>query len=330
MSHAPLSLKSENQTFIFVHRGGNEWIRSDRHDICIRKESDIDWIMMEGAKQIGYRLASGEWEVEATTYSSRQLDTIAIVEEYRKQGDFRDWPKKLKPLLRFVKKPGLVYDFGCGAGQVSELFHQIQAQVIGVDLSEELIAEASRICPSETFRVANLEDLRSYPGEWPLADGIWGSFMAAYFPEDRLENALKSWKGLLKANGWICLIEIDGLFSAHGPMEAEWKERFIQADKSIPGYDAFMGGNMAHILQTSGFKIIHECLIDDIELSFDGPASDAVLAAWCSRLSRPGIRGALRKVFDDVDGATGYFLSLLKSPDHLSGSKIKLVIAQLN
>lgn len=62
------------------------------------------------------------------------------------------WPEKAK-LLRFVK-PGVVADLGCGVGTVLDLLRREypKSQLVGVDLSEEMLAWSRERVPNADLR----------------------------------------------------------------------------------------------------------------------------------------------------------------------------------
>ena len=65
----------------------------------------------------------------------------------------REW------LIRFagaVKEHGTVCDVGCGPGHVARFLHEAGADVFGLDLSPQMIAEAQRLSSDIEFRIGNM------------------------------------------------------------------------------------------------------------------------------------------------------------------------------
>ncbi len=56
-------------------------------------------------------------------------------------------------------EPGTVLDAGCGTGRVAIELARHGIEVVGVDVSASMIAEAQRLAPSLTFQVADLAAL---------------------------------------------------------------------------------------------------------------------------------------------------------------------------
>jgi len=197
------------------------------------------------------------------------------------------------------------------------------ARVIGVDMNEELLREArSRQLPNAEFRTG---DLRALPDFGIAADGLWCSFVAAYFPA--LPTALAAWARSLRSGGWIALTEIDDLFG-HEPLSLRTKELFRSyADGAFAagGYDFHMGHKLRGHLKGAGFIVSKTLTVEDQELSFSGPARPEVLDAWRSRLNR-------MKLFrdfcgPDIDRVQEEFLGCLTRADHQSVAKVYCCIA---
>ena len=71
--------------------------------------------------------------------------------------------------------PGLVHgagrylDFACGTGRITEIVSPLVRESVGVDLSESMLAEARRKCPSARFVRADLTSENVDIGEFDLA-----------------------------------------------------------------------------------------------------------------------------------------------------------------
>jgi SAM-dependent methyltransferase len=58
-----------------------------------------------------------------------------------------------------VKDRGLTVDLGCGPGHVARYLREQGAQVLGIDLSPEMVREAARRIPEVEFRVGDMRAL---------------------------------------------------------------------------------------------------------------------------------------------------------------------------
>jgi SAM-dependent methyltransferase len=74
---------------------------------------------------------------------------------------FRDYALKSMPgILQILKHnnipKGLIVDLGCGSGISAQVLHQAGYQVLGIDISEAMIAIAKTRVPTAEFRVESL------------------------------------------------------------------------------------------------------------------------------------------------------------------------------
>ena len=74
---------------------------------------------------------------------------------------FRDYALQAMPgIVEILKQwditAGLVVDLGCGSGLSAQLLHQLNYQVLGIDISEAMIAIAKPRVPAATFRVESV------------------------------------------------------------------------------------------------------------------------------------------------------------------------------
>jgi len=246
---------------------------------------------------------------------------MSLASEYKRQFVWRAWPQMFEalPLVRGQ----LVLDLGCGVGdQAAELVGR-GVRVIGIDINDELLREVrSRSIENAQFLQC---DLRALPDLGALADGLWCSFAAAYFPD--LSATLQSWKRHLRSGGWIALTEVDDLFG-HQPLSAETKSIFdaYAADAlAAKRYDFHMGRKLRTTLEQCGFIVAKELILPDQELSFTRPAREEVIDAWRARLDRMKL---LREfVGARFENLRDEFLHCLASPHHRSTAAVYCCIA---
>jgi SAM-dependent methyltransferase len=246
---------------------------------------------------------------------------MTLAAEYRRQLSWRSWATVLDTLPPLRGR--MVLDLGCGVGDVAAELVARGAKVTGVDLQEELLAEArARGLREASFVRA---DLHALP-ELPPADGVWGGFVAAYFPE--LPAALAGWTRSLRAGGWIALTEIDDLFG-HEPLAPRTRELIAgweQAALDGGWYDFHMGGKLRAHLVRSGFAIVNELVLPDLEFSTDGPLRADVLDGWRARLDR--MRGFERHCGAEFPAVRADLLACLARPDHRAASRVRCCIAR--
>ncbi|HEY8358227.1 MAG TPA: class I SAM-dependent methyltransferase, partial [Ramlibacter sp.] len=204
-----------------------------------------------------------------------------LASQYEHQYRWRSWQKAYAALPSL--EGARVLDLGCAIGEQSRDLAARGAQVIGVDGNEALLALArSHGLPGATFTLGDIRD----PQVQAPFDGIWASFVAAYFPD--LPAVLSRWRELLRPDGWIALTEVSGMFN-HEPLSSgarAFLDAYAHESHHAGRYDFDMGSKLADHLFTCGFQVRTVDTLPDRELSFTGPADPDVLMAWEARLDR--------------------------------------------
>lgn len=97
---------------------------------------------------------------------------------------------------------GKVCDLGCGPGQVARYLHERGVPVVGVDLSEGMLAEARRLNPGIEFVQGDMRALA-------VPDGVWAGIAAFYslihIPRDQMVATLGELRRVLRPGGWLLL-----------------------------------------------------------------------------------------------------------------------------
>jgi SAM-dependent methyltransferase len=97
---------------------------------------------------------------------------------------------------------GPVYDLGCGPGHVARYLHERGVDVVGIDLSPGMVAEAERLNPGLTIRVGDMAALN-------VADGSVGGIVAFYsvihVPRDCHPALFAAWRRVLRPGGYLLL-----------------------------------------------------------------------------------------------------------------------------
>jgi trans-aconitate methyltransferase len=239
---------------------------------------------------------------------------MSLVQEYRRQFPWRDWPRALA--LCPITPGQQILDLGCGPGDLSAELAARGLTVTGIDRDPELLAAARTRAPDVHFEQQDLSALTLPTASF---DGIWCSFAAAYFVD--FATTFARWCTFLKPNAWVCLIDIDDLLG-HEPRSDATRdiiERFYGNAFEKRGYDFRIGRRLASTLEMQGFHVMATELADR-ELAFDGPASTEVLEAWRARFSRMGgLKAFLGSGFADF---TDNFIGALESPRHRALCKV--------
>lgn len=130
-----------------------------------------------------------------------------------------------------------ILDIGCGPGNDTTYFVEKGFNVVGIDLSKEMIGLASeRETRARFFEM----DMRHLSFDDDSFDGIWASFSFLHIKESDVEDTLQQFKRVLRNGGHLCLLihtnevtsykrtQISGLFEDDGtPMNTyvqEWNQ----------------------------------------------------------------------------------------------------------
>lgn len=240
---------------------------------------------------------------------------MSLVEQYEQQQGWRDWPRFLD---RLPLAPGqLVWDIGCGTGEVTRLLAERGADVVAIDADAEMLAAARRRNPRGVeFQQRNL--LADRPaGSHPI-DGIWFGFSLAYFVD--AAAAIRRWTSDLQRlapGAWIAALEIDHMFSGHSPLDDDIRAELIDFEQGMQRdglYDFCMGSKVPQLLEALGFDVVCCEHPPDPELHFAGPANEPVVQAWTQRLARmKGMQQRLGARFAPIRDA---FVQCLQQPKH--------------
>ena len=178
--------------------------------------------------------------------------------------------------------------------------------------------------PEVRFEELDLGELT--PTSFGQVDGVWASFVAAYFSD--LESAVARWSDCVIPGGWLTLVEMDDLFG-HQPLSSSISDEmneFYASARAAGRYDFQCGRRLAGAAERAGLTIVHEGMLPDDELSFQGPAPTDVLEAWRLRLQRMGgLKAFFGPRFPEFERT---FLHALASPDHRSQTRVFIVVAR--
>jgi SAM-dependent methyltransferase len=246
---------------------------------------------------------------------------MSLSEEYQRQFELRSWQTMLELLPALAGT--LVLDLGCNIGDQAAELAARGARVIGIDANKELLSVArTRGIPRAEFRSGDLTEPLDVSG---FADGIWSSFVPAYFPD--LTLRLKQWSQHSKPGGWIALTEIDDLFGQEPVQPATQALLAAYAADALVSnrYDFHMGHKLRTHLESAGFTISHDRTVEDKEFSRLGPLDANALASWASRLDR--MRALQRFCGSEFDRVRSDFLAALASPIHRSKTTVHFCLA---
>jgi SAM-dependent methyltransferase len=102
-----------------------------------------------------------------------------------------------------------ILDAGCGPGQDSQWFHARGFQVVGVDLSAGMLAEARKRAPEVAFEQADLRHLAFPDGSF---DGIWCCASLLHLPRADVPGVVRAFRRILR-QGYLYVL---GLMAGEG------------------------------------------------------------------------------------------------------------------
>lgn len=128
-------------------------------------------------------------------------DKIAREYSRRSFGELAHKPADCEILDIFIQRAqGIVCDLGCGPGQVARYLADRGREVVGVDVSAGMVAEARRLNPDVTFLQADMRQL-------PVEDEAWGGIVAFYslihVVRKEVPSLLKELHRVLKPGGQL-------------------------------------------------------------------------------------------------------------------------------
>ena len=130
-----------------------------------------------------------------------------VAEEYaaRIAGELAGKPLDRALLACFVEQVaglGLIADIGCGPGHVAAYMHELGAQVVGIDLSPEMVAIARQRSPEIAFEQGSMLTLAQPDASW---GGIVALYSLIHLPPDERPRALAEFHRVLRLGGLLLL-----------------------------------------------------------------------------------------------------------------------------
>lgn len=140
---------------------------------------------------------------------------------------------------------GLVCDLGCGAGQAAHYLRAQGVQVLGVDLSPEMLVEARRRNP-------DIEFLQAHMGRLPVPDEVWGGIVALFslihIPRGEVLDVLRELSRVLRPGGLLLV----SFHVGHGTHHSKSWWGIIPVDLE---YTRFGLAEMQDYLKDAGFTL---------------------------------------------------------------------------
>ncbi len=174
----------------------------------------------------------------------------------------------LREFAAEVKDLGRSADIGCGCGHTTAyLRHCGVTDLVGIDLSQEMIMQAKRLSPEIDFETGNMLSLSE-------TNGVFGSILAFYaivhFNYTEIEAAFNEFFRTLKSGGVL-------LFSFHVGEEKSELDEFLGVRTKITFY-YFDVDHIHRLLNSAGF-VISETVIRYPYTDVEYPSKRAYITA---------------------------------------------------
>jgi SAM-dependent methyltransferase len=101
-----------------------------------------------------------------------------------------------------VERNGVIADVGCGTGATSRMLADFGHDVLGIDLSPNMINEARRLNPNLRFQVGSMTELNVGDGR---LSGICAWYSVIHIPDELLPHVFSEFRRVLRPGGWALL-----------------------------------------------------------------------------------------------------------------------------
>jgi SAM-dependent methyltransferase len=98
-----------------------------------------------------------------------------------------------------AERDGLIADIGCGTGATTRIFSDLGRDVVGIDLSPNMIAEARRLNPDLSFQVGSMTNLDFDDGHF---GGVCAWYSVIHIPDESLHAVFSEFCRVLRPGGF--------------------------------------------------------------------------------------------------------------------------------
>ncbi len=125
------------------------------------------------------------------------------------------WVEGTNRFLSYLPEGGSILDVGCGSGMKSKYFLDRGYEVMGVDISQGLLAIARREAPGGEYRLLPMEELHTLPN---LFDGVFAQASLLHIPKQEAAAIVKMMADRLKPGGFL-YVAVKEARPGHAPEE---------------------------------------------------------------------------------------------------------------
>lgn len=140
-----------------------------------------------------------------TSKVSQGYDRIAeaYAEHFYAELDYKPFDRALLDMFAAeLRGKGKVVDLGCGPGQIARALHDRGLDVMGIDLSEEMVRAARERAPHIEFATGSMLELNAQENAWA---GITAFYAIVHLDAQEVSLALKEMRRVLMPDGLLLL-----------------------------------------------------------------------------------------------------------------------------
>jgi ubiquinone/menaquinone biosynthesis C-methylase UbiE len=175
----------------------------------------------------------------------------AYAADLRDELDDKPFDRSQLIMMAELCRNGVLADVGCGPGHVTDQLAGHHRDVIGIDLSPEMINIARAARPDLTFEVGSMLEL-------PVGDHSWQGIVAFYsiihFGAEQRARAFAEFARVIRPGGWLLLaFHVDSPDFAAG--STNHLTHWFGADVDLDGYfldDAMVAGE----IERAGWQVM--------------------------------------------------------------------------
>lgn len=158
------------------------------------------------------------------------------------------YDKFLTDFVKYFSINAKILDAGCGSGRFTNALQSKGIDVVGLDLSKQLISEAKTSYPLINFQYGDLLDL---PFQDEYFDGIWAQASVIHFENDKqVSLVLSEFSRVLKQDGFLYL-----LVRARKENESKLSSHTHGISKSKRLYNRFTKKEILNLLIENDFSL---------------------------------------------------------------------------
>ncbi len=145
---------------------------------------------------------------ERIDYKKITIDSYdTTVTEYITKVDKLHPAKEAAKFLSLLDKKASILDVGCGPGRDARIFANKGYEVIGVDLSKNMIAAARKRVKNAKFKVMDIVNLKFKDN---FFDGVWANAILMHLPKKDVTKAISEIRRVIKNKGIFYLSVKEG------------------------------------------------------------------------------------------------------------------------